>query len=68
VLRTRDNTRLLYISPGHQIDLNASIRLTLSCTGIYRIPEPLRCADMLSKKNKNDSPSGRSRKFRTAGL
>ncbi|MGE5172683.1 MAG: deoxyribonuclease V [Betaproteobacteria bacterium] len=52
VLRTRDNTRPLFISPGHKTDLNSAIRLTLACTGRYRIPEPLRCADMLSKKIK----------------
>lgn len=61
VLRSRDSTRPLFISPGHMTDLNDSIRLTLACTGVYRIPEPLRCADMLSRKNKNDSPSGLSR-------
>ncbi len=52
VLRTRDNTRPLFVSPGHKTDLNSAIRLTLACTGRYRIPEPLRCADMLSKKIK----------------
>lgn len=49
VLRTRDNTRPLFVSPGHKIDLGSSIRITLDCTDRYRIPEPLRCADMLSK-------------------
>ena len=52
VLRTRDDTRPLFISPGHKIDLDSSIRLALDCTGVFRIPEPLRCADMLSKKIK----------------
>ena len=52
VLRTRDDTRPLFISPGHKIDLDSSIRLALDCTGAFRIPEPLRCADMLSKKIK----------------
>ena len=61
VLRSRDSTRPLFISPGHKTDLSDSIRLTLACTGVYRIPEPLRCADMLSRKNRNDSPSGLSR-------
>ncbi len=53
VLRTRDNTRPLFISPGHKTDLDSSIRLTLACTGAFRIPEPIRCADMFSKKIKN---------------
>jgi deoxyribonuclease V len=54
VLRTRDDTRPLFISPGHKIDLDSSIRLALACTGAFRIPEPLRCADMLSKKLKKN--------------
>jgi deoxyribonuclease V len=52
VLRTRDNTRPLFVSAGHGTDLNSAIRLILACTRKYRIPEPLRCADMLSKKIK----------------
>lgn len=49
VLRTRDDTKAVFLSPGHKIDLGDSIRLVLGCTGRYRIPEPLRCADMLSR-------------------
>ncbi len=52
VLRTRDNTRPLFISPGHKTDLDSSVRLALACTGKYRVPEPLRCADMISRKIK----------------
>jgi deoxyribonuclease V len=52
VLRSRNNTRPLFISPGHKTDLEAAIRITLACTGKYRIPEPLRCADTLSKQMK----------------
>jgi deoxyribonuclease V len=54
VLRTRDRVRPLFISPGHRIDLKASIEIVLGCTGNYRIPEPLRRADILSKKIKKD--------------
>jgi len=53
-LRTREGTRPLYISPGHRVDLAGSIRIVLACLGRYRIPEPLRCADMLSKELKRD--------------
>jgi deoxyribonuclease V len=55
VLRTRDDTRPLFISPGHKIDLDSSVRLALACTGAFRIPEPLRCANMLSRNIKNRS-------------
>jgi deoxyribonuclease V len=54
VLRTRDHTRPLFISPGHKTDLSTSVHFALTCTGRYRIPEPLRCADMLSKKIKRE--------------
>ncbi len=50
VLRTRDNVRPLFVSPGHKIDLKTSIGIVLRCTGAYRIPLPQRCADMLTKK------------------
>jgi len=57
VLRTRDGVRPLFVSPGHKIDLDGAIRITLNCIGKYRIPEPLRCADMLSKKLKSGARS-----------
>ncbi len=50
VLRTRANVKPVYVSPGHRIDINDSVRLTLeSCKG-FRIPEPLRRADHLSRR------------------
>lgn len=55
VLRTRDNVQPLFISPGHRIDVNTAVRIVLSCLGRYRIPEPIRCADMLSKKIKREA-------------
>ena len=60
VLRTRDAARPLYISPGHRVDLASSVRIVLACLGRYRIPEPLRCADRLSKELKRgDLPQTR---------
>jgi deoxyribonuclease V len=52
VVRTRDCTRPLFISPGHKVDLASAIQIVLDCLGKYRIPEPLRCADRLSKQIK----------------
>ncbi len=52
VLRTRDNVKPVFVSPGHLIDLKAAIDIVIKCTGKYRIPEPLRRADNLSKKLK----------------
>ena len=56
VLRTRDHVRPLFVSPGHRVDLKASIEIVLGCTGKYRIPEPLRRADILSKKYRGQIP------------
>jgi deoxyribonuclease V len=52
VLRTRDNVKPLFVSPGHKIDLASSIRIVLLCTVRYRLPEPLRLADQLTRRKK----------------
>ncbi|MDP2754395.1 MAG: deoxyribonuclease V [Nitrospirota bacterium] len=54
VLRTKENVRPLFVSPGHKIDLKASIEIVLGCTSKYRIPDPLRMADFISKKIKRE--------------
>jgi deoxyribonuclease V len=52
VVRTKDGVRPLFVSPGHKINLDDAIRFTIACADKHRIPEPLRCADMLSKRMK----------------
>lgn len=46
-LRTKNNVNPVYVSPGHLIDLETAINLTLRCDGGYRIPEPTRRAHNL---------------------
>ncbi|MDH5767498.1 MAG: deoxyribonuclease V [Nitrospirota bacterium] len=58
VLRTRDNVRPVFVSPGHRTDLKNSIKVVLCCTNTYRIPEPLRSADFISKKIKRELLAG----------
>jgi deoxyribonuclease V len=58
VLRTKDYVKPLFISPGHRTDLRNSIDITLTCAQKYRIPEPLRMADFISKKIKRDLSAG----------
>ncbi|GAB3505439.1 endonuclease V [Spirosoma knui] len=41
-LRTKNKVNPVYVSPGHLIDLETAIALTLQCDGGYRIPEPTR--------------------------
>ncbi|GAB4407176.1 MAG: deoxyribonuclease V [Thermodesulfovibrionales bacterium] len=55
VLRTRDNVRPVFVSPGHRIDLESSIEIVLNCAIRYRIPEPLRRADLVSKDIKSSN-------------
>jgi len=52
VLRTRENVKPLFVSPGHLIDRKGSVSIVLHCIGKYRLPEPVRRADALSKKGK----------------
>lgn len=49
VLRTKDNVRPLFISPGHRIDIKTSIQLILATCKGFRIPEPQRGADHLTR-------------------
>jgi deoxyribonuclease V len=49
VLRTRDGVRPLFVSPGHLIDVDTSVRIVLETCAGFRIPEPLRRADRLSR-------------------
>ena len=53
VLRTRDNVKPVFVSPGNMIDLQGAIDVVLKCTGRYRIPVPIRCADGLAGRIKS---------------
>lgn len=52
VLRTRSNVKPVFISPGHRVNLDDSVMISLNCAVKYRLPEPTRCADRLSKEVK----------------
>lgn len=55
-IRTRDNTRPVFVSPGHRVSLEKSKAIVLSLCDKYRIPEPLRYAHILSKMKPQDFP------------
>ncbi len=56
VLRTRRAVRPVFVSIGHRISLPTAIDLELRCTGRFRLPEPIRAADRLSRRSVS-SPS-----------
>ncbi len=50
VLTTRNDTNPLYVSVGHHVGLFPAARRVLECATRYRLPEPLRHADALSRQ------------------
>jgi deoxyribonuclease V len=44
VLRAREKTNPLYISPGHLIDVEHATQFVMNCLAGYRLPEPTRWA------------------------
>jgi deoxyribonuclease V len=50
-LRTRTRVKPMIISLGHRISLATSLHYVLACCKGYRLPEPTRQADKLSKDN-----------------
>jgi deoxyribonuclease V len=44
VLRTRDEVKPVFVSPGHRIDILHAVDFTLRCCTRYRLPEPTRWA------------------------
>jgi len=49
VLRSKNKVRPLFISPGHKIGQEKAVELVLQCLTKYRLPEPTRIADKISK-------------------
>ena len=52
VVRTRERVKPVYVSAGHRVSLRTAVALTLACTTRYRLPEPTRLADKLSKAHR----------------
>lgn len=44
VLRSKERSNPLYVSPGHLIDFSSATALVLACLRGYRLPEPTRLA------------------------
>jgi deoxyribonuclease V len=54
VLRTKEGVKPLFVSPGHMITINEAADMVLRCVSSYRLPDPIRRADNLSKKIKRE--------------
>jgi deoxyribonuclease V len=46
--RTKDRTNPIYISPGHKVSLEASLRIVKQCIKDHKLPEPTRLAHVLA--------------------
>jgi deoxyribonuclease V len=49
VVRTRPDTRPVFVSVGHKIDLPTAVEAVLRCVRGYRLPETTRAADHLAR-------------------
>ena len=52
VVRTKDKIKPVFVSPGHRINLDTSIKIVLECARVSRLPEPLRKAHLLVNRLK----------------
>ena len=59
VVRTRDNVKPLFISPGHLCSVEDAINYTLACCIKYRLPEPTRIAHKTVTKAKTSLKASR---------
>lgn len=49
VLRSKEKCNPLFISAGHRISLDSALKIVQRCLTKYRLPEPTRIADQISK-------------------
>lgn len=49
-LRTKYGAKPVFVSIGHRIDLQTSIKWIMNCCGKYRLPEPCRLAHIICKR------------------
>jgi deoxyribonuclease V len=57
-LRTRDGVKPVYVSPGHLMDLETAVNLTLACCAGYRLPEPTRLAHIAANALRREVSEG----------
>ncbi|SDO11253.1 deoxyribonuclease V [Vreelandella arcis] len=50
VLRSRARVKPVYVSPGHRLTLETSLKWVMRCLGRTKLPEPTRLADRLASR------------------
>ncbi|MFQ5842000.1 MAG: endonuclease V, partial [Thermodesulfobacteriota bacterium] len=61
-IRTKRGVKPVFVSPGHRINLETSIRVVLKTCRGFRLPEPLRRAHLMVKGIRSQggiSPTGK---------
>jgi deoxyribonuclease V len=53
-LRTRSNARPIFVSVGNRVSLTTAVEYVLRLSPRYRVPEPIRQADRLSRMHLAD--------------
>ena len=51
-VRSRENVKPLYVSPGHKMDIETSTKTVIDLLRGYRLPEPLRLAHIMVNKQR----------------
>ncbi|HOP35721.1 MAG TPA: endonuclease V, partial [Syntrophales bacterium] len=58
VVRTRRGVKPLFVSPGHDVGLDRSVEIVLSCCRSFRVPEPVRQAHILVNRLRRGLSAG----------
>ncbi len=62
VLRSKDNCKPLFVSPGNKCNVKSAARIVLKCCSKYRLTDPIRRVDAISKEiRKGYDSSSRSK-------
>ncbi len=58
LLKSRKGSKPIFVSPGHRISLESSIKIVMRCVREHRLPEPIRLAHRLATEERRFSLAG----------
>lgn len=67
-VRTRAGCSPIFVSPGHRVSIESAVRLAVAFTGKWRLPEPIRIADALSRTHGTHGAAARQSAARQSPL